>query len=809
MASPLSLWLRNVQIVLYLVFVSLWFKGNFNFSKNIPIAFTVPLGLLVAVTGVRIGLRRREKKQSFRIRLPKSWKIPAMLLLIAVVIRLPFFPLLSGLFHSDDALAFLTSKHIAEGQLPAIYHYGQNYLGTLPYHLYALIFKFTGPSILAMAIVYVLFYLAFIVIQFILFKELTTSTKLSALLALFYCLPIGELLGASFLFGGHISIYLFLGSLCIYLSLLVYKYERIDLLPFIGLLLGLAFWTHPIVLIYGICSVLFIVWRYRFKIKMFLTLAAFFFLGFFPAVLYEINNKFGILRFLFSGQKYSSHLGEKIRGVFQEIQHLLTPKINFWNWLFIGFLGLGIIIILVTCIRKKRLYPELVFVVFFLALPIIYIFSKFSAPELAGTRYLYPLYFAIPYLLFSPLRLLPAKFRTAGLAALLTLITLVPNAKETYLNYREIKHSNESLKDILEACAKTGEKYWAGEFWEVILLTGLSKEKIIGWSYSHEDYYPYRLMYFNDGRNNNFLFFKGIHGAHDLKFKDFGQVFYDHLSRTFEEAEKFIRLLKILNIPATTYRIDNCWLIYNVSADVFPQAITSTFPGAVPDVTLSAIKQSGESIGLTFNLSPVAQNKDFRLGVEIPGYSSLLQDLLPDESQIQVMLPFPPEDSFFIQYYLDYVGMKIPATAKIKLFSPSQPRPSGIPGKILCLWGFGPKVRIFGKPMTICTQKTKYKLECSAGQKGRLIFHIYSPFQFSDSYWYGTYEQRLDILINNQFLRSEYLRDGFNRLALNLDHPLFRKGLNIISFVAKYHLPFEFAPLWKTSYLLEKTELEY
>ena len=165
--------------------------------------------------------------------------------------------------------------------------------------------------------------------------------------------------------------------------------------------------------------------------------------------------------------------------------------------------------------------------------------------------------------------------------------------------------------------------------------------------------------------------------------------------------------------------------------------------------------------------------------------------------------------SFFIRYYLDYAGLKIPSTAKKTLFSPSPSRPAGIPGKILCLWGFGPKVHISGTLMTICTQKTKVKLECSAGQKGRLIFHIYSPFQFSDFYWYGTYEQRLDILINNQFLRSEILQDGFNRLVLNLDHPLFRNGSNIISLVAKYHLPFEFAPLWKTSYLLEKAEFQY
>jgi hypothetical protein len=805
--SPLSYWLRNGQITFYLAFLCLWFKGTIHFFKNIPIPPSIPLALLAALTGLRFLLRYRTKKLTFRLGRPRSWAVPATLVLSAIAIRVPFFFRLPGLFHGDDAIALLISKHIAEGNLPPIYFYGQDYLGTLPHHLYALIFQFTGASLLALAIVYMIFYLGFILVQYYLFKEIGASPKISALLALFYCLPIGELLGASFSFGVNISIYFFLGSLGLYLSLLVHKHGRADLLPAIGLILGLAFWTHPIVLVYALCSACLIAWRYRIQIKRYLTLAGYFLVGAFPTVLSEINNSFKTIRFLFAGQAEYRPWGEKIRVVFQQIQHLLTPQINLWNWLLLALLALGILAILASCLKNKKWHPEVIFVIFFLLCPVIYLFSKFTAIWWTGTRYVYPLYFAIPYLLFSFIRYLPSSFRPATLAILLGLITIFPNARETLLNYQEIKQSQENVHKILATAYQTGKKYWAGEFWQVMFLTGLSKEKIVGWCYNHEDYWPYRLQYFNNGVNNNFIFLKNIRGAHDLKLKEFGELYYDHLARTYEEAERFIRLLTVLHIPAKTLRIKNCLFIYDISADVFPQSIASPLPGPIPEAILSAVQESEEFIRLTFTLNPIAQNEGFRLAAEIPGYSSAERDLGPGQENIQILLPFPSKASIFIQYHLNYAGMQIPFSRKKYAYSAIWPRPATSPSQLIRLAGFGPEVNLTGKQMTIGTRKTKFKIEGPVRQKSRLIFQIFSPFQFSHPYWYGAYEQRLDILVNNQFLRSEYLQDGFNRIVLDLDHPLFRNGSNIILFVAKYQLPFEFAPLWKTSYLLEKTEL--
>lgn len=808
MSIRLSRSLKYAQIFFYLAFISFWFKDNFSILRKINIPWAVPLFLLLAVSIFRFVVRRRQKRVHFRITPRRSWLAPISLALIATTVRIPFFLFYRGLFNSDDAISLLMIKHISTGKFHPIYQYGQDYIGTPALHLYALVTKIFGFSFLAPALTYFLFYLGFILIQYVIFKEMTASKKLSFIMTLFYCLPVGELLGASFYFSTGYSLYFLLGGLSLYLSLLVYKYDRRNLLPAIGLVLGLAFWLHPITLIYALCSIIFLAVHYRFQLKRYLVLAAYFIIGAFPVVLNEIDHKFATVRFLFSGQKYSGDLLKKAQLGFHKIIGLITPEPSSFGWVFVVLIMLGIIYVIGSSVRQKALSPEIIFIVFFLLYLPIYVFSKFSVPVLTGTRYLYPLYFAIPFLLFSPFRILPKKIRLASMVALLLLIIAFNNARETYANYLEVKRSDANLKMILKAMKTTGERYWAGEFWEVILLAGLSAEDIIGWSYTHEDYYPYKLMYFNKGNNNNYVFFRGILGSHALVYKDFGDLFSSHLDRAFREAERFIQLLQHLKIPAKTQRVGDCWLIYDVSAQVFPQAIKSYIPRRIPEVTLSKIQKSGEHLTLTFNNSLPAKGSGFRLGVEIPRYSSCLQEFSPLENEIQATIPFPAETSFKIRYYLEYIGLRIPATIKEAEFSPARPKIAPSPGAIVCLSGFGPEIDVSGKTMKICTKKTKFKIDFAPGKTSRLVLDVFSPFEFSNPYWYGDYVQQVEIYVNNRFMRTESLRDGLNRLELRLDHPLFRRGVNIISLYAKYHLPFEFAPLWKTSFLLQRTEFE-
>ena len=84
-------------------------------------------------------------------------------------------------------------KHIAEGKMPPICFYGQNYVGSLASHAYALFFLVFGYSIPALKIATLSFYLGFIVIQFLLLKDVFSFPFAFVYVPLLR-LPFGQLL---------------------------------------------------------------------------------------------------------------------------------------------------------------------------------------------------------------------------------------------------------------------------------------------------------------------------------------------------------------------------------------------------------------------------------------------------------------------------------------------------------------------------------------------------------------------------------------------------------------------------------------
>jgi hypothetical protein len=801
--------LTGAQIAFYLVFCGLWFKINFPFLQGISIPAVLPLGLFFAATVLRLLISPAKKRSGFRFGPSRAWIVPALLLLVAVAVRLPYLHYYKGTFNSDDVFVSLMAQHIAEGKPVPIYHYGQEYLGTPAYHVYAMAFKLFGFSNLAVAVLHVAFFLGFILFQYLIFYELAGSRKQAGAAALFYALPIGELLGASFFYGGNAAPYLCLGSLCLYLSLRVFNGKSGEnRIPLIGFLMGFVFWLHPISYIFIGGGFLFLFLRYRWRIVRYLRLAAYFMVGFFPVILNEIGHRFGTANFLVSGEKPDWKFADKVPLAIRQLTRLFAPKDNLLTWACLILILLGMVLTARAAWKRKKFLPETVFVIWPLVFLVVYFFSKFSIPQLSGTRYLWPLYAVFPFLLFVPFRALFPRRAAPLMVGWLLLLVIFFNAGAARSDYRAVKQSHEDLTLISSALKETGKKYWAGEFWEVILLSGLNEENVVGWSYDHEDYFPYKLRYFNDGVNNNFLFFKAIEGAHILKLKDFGEVFSSHLSRTFDQGEHLIELLGRLEIPARVRRVADCWLIYDVAADVYPEALNSPIPSAIPDVRLIRIEESGDSLSLTFRAATLPEGPGFRLGVEIPAYSSRTRNLDPQESEFLVRIPAPPEGAFKIRYFLDYAGLRIPPTVRESGYGPVRRGGEETTGRIVGLSGFGPQVRVTGRMMELCGKKTTFRVDPISGPDRRLVFEIYSPFDFSAPYWYGRYAQEIEIQVNGLPLRSVSLRPGLNRIEIRPDPELFRSGSNRLSFFAKYHLPFEFAPLWKTSFLLAGARLD-
>lgn len=581
-----------------------------------------------------------------------------------------------------------------------------------------------------------------------------------------------------------------------------------NLLPVVGFFLGLTLWLHPITIIYAICSFVLIVLRNKFIWRKYLSLIVSFLFGYFPAILYEIDHQFPTIRFLFSSSEYQSDLNVKIKIALRPIISLVSLEQNFLNFIYISLLCMGVLSVIYLCFKKREFMPDIIFVIFFLLSPMIYVLSKFSDPLLAGNRYLYPLYFCIPFLLLSFLNLMKKKMKYILMLILYLVIIVFSNAQETFSDYLSVKNSHLKIKQILNVMEKSGEKYWAGEFWQILLMTAISSENIIGWSYTHEDYWPYKLMYFNNNRHNNYLFCTAITGSHDLKLKDFGEVFTGHFQRTFSKANNFVSLLKNYAIEAKTEKLDECWFIFDVATQIYPDTIQKARAISLPDLSLMKTEESGEYLLLSFKRKNSSNISGFRLNVEIPEYSSLIRGLSQKEIEFEVAVPFPPQESFIIQYYLDYMGMRIPTTLHEIFYSPSSDEFGISKKKIIYLSGIGPFVNIAGKRMRVCTKEVRMKIIKDSRKKSKLVFTLYSPFQFSHPYWYGDYSQQVQVNVNKRLLNFYTLKDGENTIEIDMGHSNFNDGANFVTLISKYHLPFEFAPLWKTSILLNKVEFK-
>jgi len=66
------------------------------------------------------------------------------------------------------------------------------------------------------------------------------------------------------------------------------------------------------------------------------------------------------------------------------------------------------------------------------------------------------------------------------------------------------------------------------------------------------------------------------------------------------------------------------------------------------------------------------------------------------------------------------------------------------------------------------------------------------------------------IEINGSYLADKILKDGNNVVEIgeNSKNSPLKKGTNTITLRFKYQLLFNFAPLWRTSALLEKVKIE-
>lgn len=123
------------------------------------------------------------------------------------------------------------------------------------------------------------------------------------------------------------------------------------------------------------------------------------------------------------------------------------------------------------------------------------------------------------------------------------------------------------------------------------------------------------------------------------------------------------------------------------------------------------------------------------------------------------------------------------------------------------LTGFSPVWKIFGRGRRICEKEANFEINKSLNKNSKVRLYLFSPFSFSDPFWYGNYFQEIRVEINGDYLTERRLDEGENIIEFDLKNAKLRKIHNFIKLKFKYHLPFQFNRLWKTSALLEKIEV--
>ncbi len=255
---------------------------------------------MAALTVLRVFLRVKARKPS----LPPNWKRDAaaigIIVVLATLTHLPFLAHSFGLMDSDEAIPALMNKHIAEGKQPPLYFYGAFFQGSLAQHYTAAFFKLFGYSVFLAKLTAFLAFALFLVIQFWLIKK-AFSFGFACAAGLFYVLPWQELVRASLDLASGFPVVLLSGSLAFYLTAGVVYEDKSQWLAALGFILGLAFWSHQISIIFCVTAAPFLIYKLRTRIGPYLKLALHFLIGCFPLLLNEFFRGFPIVRVFFSG----------------------------------------------------------------------------------------------------------------------------------------------------------------------------------------------------------------------------------------------------------------------------------------------------------------------------------------------------------------------------------------------------------------------------------------------------------------------------------------------------------------------------
>lgn len=772
--------LIGLQWLLYAGFIFLWFKDNIFALKKFHVSPLVPLLPLIGIVGFRTAQKFRQKKFPWRPKFGPAALALTALLLLTIVVRLPFLLHAAGPMTSDDAIPALMGKHISEGKLPPICYYGQQYLGSLSSHVYALVFKLFGYSMLTLKAATLLLYLAFVIVQFHLLKAVF-SLGWAVILSLCYGLPFGQLVFVSLDNASAYPLVLFLGALLIYVSYHIAYKNRDLLIPLLGFLMGLSFWTHQITMAFILTSLILLAVRCRPRLKTYALLMLYAFLGGLPLVLQEVFGRFQIITFLFGGER-TILSREKWKGANKLFRSLLFSENGPPGILCLAFILLGMAVLFVQALKKSGSSAQAVFPLFLIVFFMMYFFSRFSDKQQA--RYLFALYFCLPVFLAAPFLWIKTRLKYVLCLGLIAGLFFADSRPAHSAFYESVKYRHRVYQEMIADMAGTGVRYWQGEYWTAYLLTAVSKEKIIIDSFSTNRYLPYRLLYYNQQDKDHYI-----------------------LSTEEGRAGNLEQMLTRLGIPFDKKVTGGCTLLYHIDGAVFPDVLDETAPSLIPDLNLDQIKSQDGYLQLTFINRQNQDSSSFRLHVDIPGYSSRTRVFSGKAEKIPLRIPAPFGRPFTLRHSLDYKSLEIASSVHVLPYFPSGGEPQPRKEIVVFLRGISPVIHFTGKDVRYCDQEAALEVNAPRGKKAKLRLVLNSPFQFSGLNWYGNYVQQVQIRLSTGAVIERDLRDGPNTIELEIRGGEAQPGPRLVTMRFRYRCRFDFANLRTLSAVLKNVEI--
>jgi hypothetical protein len=781
--------LRAFQAVFYALFVFLWFKDNFPPLRKIPISPVYPLACLAVVLILRalLELKRAGPRTGRRIRLhvSKGWAVPVLIILLATAVRIPYLVHDYGLMDSDEAIPALQGKHIAEGMRPAIYYYGALFQGSLPQHYYALLFKIFGYSVFLTKLAAYLAFVAFLVVQYALLHRIF-GRGFAAAAGLFYALPFMHLILASFDVGSGFAVIFLLAALIFYLTYLIYEKHNERLTAPLGFLMGLAFWTHQVSVVFILSAAVFLVLHYRLHIKPYLTLGLNFLLGILPILMSEVYWKFPLVRMLFGTGEGEQAAGSKMaraKRLFLTLFSSGPPPLDIVYFL---FFALGIAVLVWISLKNRRALFSGLFAVYVFAFAAVYFLSRFSSTE--AIRYLYVLYIALPAIFVSSvlwIRLRPVRY---GIVAVLyVFLFFVSSGRTSLAYYRSVSDRDKDIRDVTAAMADTGEKFWKAHYWISYLINAVSRERFIVASTTTERYLYYELIYDTEATGTNRIFLR------DSAEED-------------KRAAEFIAQMERLRKTFRIKRIRQWDLVYGIRGQVYPKNLFFP-PDEVPDVAFEGLKATETGLAFHFVAKRPILAGGYRLHVEIVGYCSRFRPLdLGD--RFTIPMPFSPPGRVRLRYYLDFQGLVLDSTEQeLEIMIP--PEPSGYhKSDVEYLSGFGPREKIMDKDWVACDRDIRFEVNRPLKKASEVVVNLYSPFIFDDPWWHGDFAQRADVFVNGRKVLARKLADGHNTLVIDSGIASFKEPPNLIEIKFKYALVISIRDHWRTAAYLEGIEFK-